>query len=358
LKFLGEIEEGMRGRYKGLETSMSRLSKFINGIQKRTYYAIGAQPKSGKTSLLDEFFVLGPYLRNKDVNIKWIYFSPEVDLLEKMAKYTAYLMDYKYKVYCDSNYILSRGDNRLTPEHKVFVDEIAQNELKDLFGDGKVPGKIKFIEDRMNPEGIRQALLTHANENGKFLYDNYEKEGQWHKKIASYEENDNSLYTLPIVDHVGLVPLERGFSKKENIDKLSSHMVWFRNICNFSPVLVSQFNRDLGKIDRLKFSGEQLSPTLEDFKDTGSLSEDASLVLGIFNPTQHKHLQRHLQYDLNAIGKSYRSIHVLASRNTEAGVSISALLEGKTGKFTELPKPDDQNALNKVYEYVERKTIR
>ena len=135
-------------------------------------------------------------------------------------------------------------------------------------------------------------------------------------------------------------------------------MVWFRNICNFSPVLVSQFNRDLGKIDRLKFSGEQLSPTLEDFKDTGGLSEDASLVIGLFNPTQHKHLGRHMDYNLDGIGKSYRSIHVLASRNTEANVSIAALLEGKTGRFKELPFPNDQVKLNRVYSYVEEKGLK
>jgi replicative DNA helicase len=354
MRFIGEVEEGMKGRYRGLDTNMSRLSKFINGIQKRTYYAIGAQPKSGKTALVDEFFVLGPYLQNKDANIKWIYFSPEVDLLEKMAKYTAYFMDAKYGVYCDSNYVLSRGDNRLTPEHKKLVDEIAQNELKDLFGN-----KIHFIEDRVNPEGIRQTLFKHAEENGTFIREPWkDKQGKTREKIVGYEENDKSLYTIIIVDHVGLVPLQQGFTKKQNIDELSSRMVWFRNICNFSPVLVSQFNRELGKIDRLKFSGEQLSPTLEDFKDTGGLSEDASLVMGIFNPTQHKHLERHLNYDLNGIGKSYRSIHVLASRNTEANVSISAIIEGKTGRFKELPRPHEQEALNKVYEYVEQKGLK
>lgn len=354
MRFIGEVEEGMRGRYTGLKTDMPRLSKFMNGIQKRTYYAVGGNPKAGKSAFVDELFVLGPYLRNPEANVKWIYFSPEVDKLEKMAKYTAYFMDAKYDVYCDSNYILSRGDNRLSIEHKKLVDEIANNELKDLF-----ENKIEFIEDKVNPEGIRRILFEHAEANGKFIRELWYKDGAERKeKIVGYEEKDKSLYTIVIVDHVGLVPLYKGFTKKQNIDELSSFMVWFRNICNFSPVLVSQFNRDLGKIDRLKFSGEQLGPTLEDFKDTGGLSEDASMVIGIFNPTIHKHLDRHMSYDLNGIGKSYRSVHILASRNTEANVSLSALLEGKSGKWIELPKPDDTNALNKVYEYVEKKGLK
>jgi replicative DNA helicase len=353
MKFLGEVEEGMRGRYKGLPTNMERLSNFVNGIQKKSYTAVGAQSKSGKTAFVDEFFVLGPYLRNKEANIRWIYFSPEVDMLEKMAKYTAYFMDHKYGIYCDSNYVLSRGDNRLSPEHKKLVDDIAQNELKDLFDN-----KIQFIEDRIHPEGIRRVIFEYAEANGTFLRESWFKNEEEHSKIVAYEEKDPSLHTVIIVDHVGLVPVQKGFTKKQNIDELSSRMVWFRNICSFSPVLVSQFNRDLGKVDRMKFSGEQLMPTLEDFKDTGGLSEDASLVLGLFNPTKYRHLDRHMGYDLNAIGKSYRSIHVLAARNTEADVSIAALLEGKTGRFKELPKPSDGNSLEKVYEYVEEKGLK
>lgn len=353
MKFLGEVENGMRGRNKGLPTSMKRLSRFINGVQKKSFYLIGAQTKAGKSAFVDEFFVLGTYLNNKDANIKWIYFSPEVDLVEKMAKYTAYLMDYKHGIYCDTNYILSRGENRLSPEHKKLVNEIAKNELKDLF-----ENKINFIEDRINPEGIRRVIFEYAEANGEFIRETWFKDEEERSRIAAYKENDPTLHTLIIVDHVGLVPTFKGFNKKQTIDTLSSQMVWFRNMCSFSPILVSQFNRDLGKIDRMKFSGEQLAPSLEDFKDSGGPSEDASLVIALNHPTKYKHLSRHLGYDIDAIGKSYRSVHVLANRNGEADVSIATLLEGKTGKFSELPRPSDEHELKKVYEYVEEKGLK
>lgn len=358
MNFLDEIDEGMRGRYSGLETTIPRLSNFINGIQKKTYYAIGAQPKSGKTSLVDELFVLGPYIKNPDASINWLYFSPEIDLLEKMAKYAAFFMDEKFGIYCDSNYILSRGKNVLAEEHRALVEDIYNNELKILFGNKESKGLIHFIEDRLNPEGIRRYILDYAKTVGNFIIEPYWKDDVKYEKIIAYEENNPDHYTIIIVDHVGLVPQERGFSKKENIDKLSAHMVWCRNICRFSPVLVSQFNRDLGKVERLKFSGDTLQPTLEDFKDTGSLGEDASMVIGLFNPSAYTHLTKHLGYDLERVGKNYRSIHVLASRNTEANVSVSVVLEGKTGKLRELPKQFDQENLEKVYKYVERKGLK
>jgi len=136
---------------------------------------------------------------------------------------------------------------------------------------------------------------------------------------------------------------EKGLSKKENIDKLSQYMVFFRNRCKFSPVVVSQFNRSIGSTERLKFNGEQLKPTLEDFKDTGSLAEDATIVLALFNPTVFSHLERHNGYQITQIGKSYRSLHILASRNTIADVTVSLSINGKTGDFVELPATGDAN---------------
>lgn len=273
-------------------------------------------------------------------------------------------MDYKYNIYCDSNYILSRGEKKLTPEHRKLVDDIYNNELIDLFGEydeeGNLikEGKITFFQDKMNPEGIRKYLLNYASTIGKFIYSKYtvKENGKSIEKqrISGYVENDPTLYTFVIIDHVGLLKRERGYNKKENIDKFSEHMVFMRNICKFSPIVISQFNRELGKTDRLKFSGEELAPTIEDFKDTGSISEDASLVMALFNPTLLPHLRKHKNYDLKKIGKGYRSLHILASRNTPTGVSVSLLIEGKTGNFKELPNSDENNKLEQVYEYVQK----
>jgi hypothetical protein len=362
--FLKEVQRGIEGRNKGLNCGLKRFNKFINGIQKKTYYLVGGLQKAGKTALADCIFVLYPYLLNKDARVKWIYFSYEIDLIEKMAKFCAFFMDYKYGVYCDSNYILGRGDNKVKPEHLPMIEEIYHNELTDLFGkyddEGKQlsEGKITFFEDKINPEGVRQYLLKYAEDNGEFIYKTIKIKTEAGPKeistIVGYKEKDDNLYTIVVIDHLALTKREKGLTLKENIDRLSQHMVFFRNICRFTPVLLSQFNRDMGKIERMKFSGEQLQPTLEDFKDSGDPAADASMVIGLFNPTTLPHLRTHLGYDLVKIGKSYRSVHILASRNTETGVNLSMMMEGKTGMFRELPKNEDNERLNEVYEYVKK----
>lgn len=364
MNFLTEVQKGLEGRNQGLNTGLPRFNKFINGIQKKTYYLIGSTTKTGKTALVDKMFVLGPYLNNPNAKINWIYFSFEIDRVEKMAKFCALFMDVKHGIYCDSNYILSRGENRLDPSHYELVKSIYDNELVDLFGTydniGNVvkKGRIDFFQDKINPEGIRKYLMKYAENNGEFVYGSYrDSDGVVHKKIIGYNEKDPDLYTIIMIDHVGLLRREQGNNVKDNIDKMSEHFVFFRNICNFSPVAVSQFNRDLGKTDRLKFSGEQLQPSLEDFKNSGNLAEDASLVIAPFNPTVYPHLERHLGYDLTSLGRSYRSVHILASRNTESNVNISFVIEGKTGNFKELPKVKDDDDLKKVYKYVKEKGL-
>lgn len=364
MNFIKEVEAGMKGRYHGLDIGLPRLNNFMNGVQKRSYYLVGAQAKSGKTALVDKQFIISPYLLNKDKDINWIYFSFEVDLLEKLAKYCAFFMDKEYNIYCDANYVLSRGNNKLTDEHKPYINKIYDKYLLPMFGEfdknGNIltPGRIDFVQQRNNPEGIRKYLLNYAKENGKFITSSYtDNSGTKREKLIGYEENNPDLYTIILIDHVGLIKLQSGMSKKENLDKLSSHLVWFRNLCNFTPVAVSQFNRDLGKTDRMKFSGEQLQPSLEDFKDSGNMGEDATMVLALFNPYNYPHLGNHLGYDIKPFNKTYRSAHILASRNTESNVNISLMLEGKTGNFMELPKPEDRDKLEKVYKYVKQKRL-
>ena len=230
--FLKEVQRGIEGRNKGLNCGLKRFNKFINGIQKKTYYLISASAKTGKTALLDNMFVLYPYLINKDSKIKWIYYSYEIDLIEKMAKYCAFFMDYKYGIYCDSNYILSRGDNKLKPEHIKHVEEIYNNELVDLFGKydnegNKVSeGKITFFEEKINPEGMRKYLMRYAEQNGEFITEKITiKDDNGKDKdifpIIGYKEKDEDLYTIIMIDHLSLVKKIKGMNTKETIDLVS-----------------------------------------------------------------------------------------------------------------------------------------
>jgi replicative DNA helicase len=348
-EFLKSVDEGLLGRNKGILTGMPRLSSFLNNIQKKRYFLVGAQQKTGKTAFIDDFFILSPYLLNPNVNIHWKYFSYEIDKTSKKSKWTAYIMKKIYGIdkgedggSIEDAYILSLGDRKLGAKHRLLIDEINTKYLEPLFS------KIEFFEEREGPTGIYKHMMNHAASVGEIIYEDYQQKetddyGKFtgntitKQRIAGFK-NKTDITTIFIVDHVGLMRLERGFTKKQNIDKLSDYSVILRNLFEFIPVLVSQFNRELSKVDRLKFSGEELQPSIEDFKDTGCMSEDASVVIALFNPTLFPHIKNHLGYDLKKIGNGYRSLHILANRHGITGANISLNLEGNTGICTELPK--------------------
>ncbi len=348
-EFIVSVDEGLGGRNKGILSGMPRLSSFLNNIQKKRYFLVGAQQKTGKTAFVDDFFILSPFILNPDINMHWKYFSYEIDKVSKKAKWTAYFMKKVYNITIGGDggpiedaYILSLGNRKLSKEHRVLIDEINSKYIEPLFK------KIDFFEEREGPTGIYKHMISYANSIGEILYENYEqKESDDFGKLTgntiskqriSGFKNNTDLVSMFIVDHVGLCRLERGYTKKQNIDKLSEYCVILRNLFEFIPVMVSQFNRDLGKIDRLKFSGEQLQPSIEDFKDSGCLAEDASVVLALFNPILYPHIKRHLGYDLAQIGNGYRSLHILANRHGISGANLSFNLEGNTGICAELPK--------------------
>jgi len=342
---------------KGLLTGLTKFDKFTYNLQKETYTVIGAMKKVGKTAFLDFRYVLMPYLLNPNANIKWFYFSFEISRIKKMAKFASFLIFYKYGKLINPSEIMSVGDKKLSDEDYLLVEEVYKKELVALFGEwnkqGKLikEGKITFIEEKTNPTGIRVTLLDHFYKNGEIMYTDYEIEGAKKKRMTGYRENDPSLYTIIITDHVGLLKKEQGFNKKDNIDKFSEFMIEMRNTYKATVIATSQFNRDLSKIDRLKFSGDQLTPTAEDFKDTGNLAEDATVLITLFNPYAYKHLKKHLGYELNKLDKKYVSLHLLESRDTEGFVDLGLNFIGSCGFFKELPYPEDMT--NSIYQKVQ-----
>lgn len=348
--FLNEVDRGRKGLNRQLPGKFPMWDKKAGSIWKKSLITIGASPKTGKTSFLDERYILYPYLNKPDhVKIKWIYFSYEIDRIEKIANFVSYILHYKYGIRISANTILSRGSKRLPDELLSKVVEIFNNEIKELFGEYDKYGEqisegfIDFYEERDNPTGIYKTCFAWAADNGKFIYKDIP--GGRKKKIG-YIEKDPNLWTIIIVDHVGLCKSERGYNKKQNIDKLSEYFVELRNFCRFTIVAVSQFNRGLGKTDRLKFSGELLQPTLEDWKNTGNLAEDSSLVIGLFNPAIYPHLNKHLGYNLNKLQRFYRSAHILANRHGASPANYALFFDPIPKTFYEIPPPSSPQVEN------------
>lgn len=283
MNILTEIKLGREGKNKGLNIGHPKLNSAIGGLQKKTSVAIGGEKKHGKTQFADDMFVLSIFLLNPLAKVKWIYYSFEIDRISKEAKYIAFFLKYDYDIEVSDKYVLGQqvDDNNdlveVTDDHMQKIEIIYQKYIIPLFGEyddmgNRIKeGKIDFIEERTNPTGIRNYLINYAKQNGQLVYEDYETEENnvkvKRKRLIGYKENDEELCTIVIIDHVRALSRERGFNMKENIDKISEYHVFLRNMFKFSFIIISHLNRSSADIERLKYMGDKIFPSSEQFKD-------------------------------------------------------------------------------------------
>lgn len=366
MNFIETFHAGQAGKNIGLPTGITPIDKSIGGIQRGYSYGIAAAPKVGKTTFVDFAFVLSPYLyslQNKSLdNIDWVYFSFEIDRISKEYKFAAFFMAHEYDIYHiyykDKMYLMSQdylmgrlqhqnpdGSLEMIPieeAHKKILIEIYQKHITTLFGefarDGSQikAGKIDFIEESENPTGINKYLITQASKEGEFIVHKYMLGNEERSRIIGYKPNNTEKIKIVITDHIRKPQRERGFTTKENIDKLLEYHTKLRNICKWTLVDVCHSNRQVSNIDRLKFAGEFIYPTADDVKDTGNLAEESTILFTLFNPNDEKYnLKKHFGVELENY-PNYRSIHIAESRYTECPMHFQANMLGGVNMFTPL----------------------
>ena len=349
--FLKYIEEGRKGLNKGIPMGFPRLDKFLRGLQKKKYYLVGGSTGTGKTALVDQAFLINPYnwivKNNAKEKLKVFYYSFEIDLESKLAKWLSYQLFIDYKIEVDPEHILGMDMTSETDEENKLSEELLEKikAYKEHFD--KLFEFIEFEDVPIDPTAIFNQVKKYFEDNGKWI--EYKREfGGVEKTIKYYKPNNPDEYVIVIVDHIGLVRTqkatkgENSLTKKGTIDRLSSYLIELRNKYKAIPVVVSQFNRELGDVQRQRF--KELVPQLEDFKDSGNSQEDANVVMALFSPKRYN-IDRYLEYDLKStrhdIGDFFRASFILKNRGGRDGVSLAMRFLGHCGYFEELPKPDE-----------------
>lgn len=334
MNLISVIEEGRKGRNIGLSFGIRELDIAIGGIHKKKSFAVGAEPKVGKTSFVDFAFIISPFLNNPDANIEYIYFSTETERVEKEAIFCSHFIFRDYNIILSAEYILGRKiDSEGNP---IMVTDDQMNLIKEVYAKYIIPlfgefdpvtgnrlskGKIDFIEERINPTGVNKYIFNHAKGNGTFITEKYVVDGENRERIIGYKPYDESKYTMIIIDHIRGLTHERGFDKKQNIDKMSEYHVNLRNTFHFTFVFVAHLNRGSADIERMKLLKSNLYPGPEQFKDSGNLSEDVNYVFTMMSPGDEKYgLNRHLGVNIEDMDedtrRKYRTLHLVQARNT------------------------------------------
>jgi hypothetical protein len=290
---------------------------------------------TGKTGFVDCSYVLNPakwYLENKektDIKLKIIYRSMERSKTFKIGKWACSKLFEDSGIMIDVPTLFGWGSkkNHIPDETYNLIKNTRDHfdELLDV---------VEIIDGAENPTGIRNHIKAHAKNNGSFIKKN--------EYVEEYVPNDPNLITIVLLDHIGKLKRERGFSKKENIDKMSEYLGEARDRYGFSPVVISQFNRSLSDSQRVR--NKELTPDPDDFKDTSNLYEDCDVALALFNPYKFKaydHMGYNVKKFVNHNGYNrFRSVTALKNSYGIDDFRVGFCFLGEVGLFGELPTSD------------------
>ena len=341
-----EVQAGLDGRNDGIPMGFDRLNRYI-GIRKSMYFLVGGLTGSGKTSFIDDAFVLNPfdwYISQKDPKIKLriIYRSMERSRTYKMAKWVSRKIFIDHGLIIPVAKLLGWTEKMDHDEHDLFLMyEDYINEMSNV---------ITIIDGPENAVGVAKELKAHALKNGRI-----EQIDEFNKR---YVPNDENTVTIVIIDHIGLLKTTKDqTTKKEAIDKMSDELRYARDFFGYTPVAVSQFNRSISNIQRIK-NGD-VEPQLEDFAESSSTQNDADVVLTLFDPMRYK-VNDPSGYELNKLidgygAKYFRSLRLIKNSYGEDDVRIGLGFLGSIGMFKELPKKKDMT--DSDYESVTNKSF-
>lgn len=339
--FYESVQAGIEGKNEGIPLSLPRIGRHVN-IRKALTFLVGGYTGSAKTSFLDEVFVLSPYewfLENRHkspVKIKIIYWSMERRAQFKIARWHTRKIFREQGIILPMNRILGwiRKEERLTSnEHDLVI--MYKDYFDELFS------LMTLVDYPQNPTGIRN-FFYHKERPGYMDKEGVIEELDEYNRV--FVPKDPNVIYLNLYDHIGLAGGEKILpTKKDVVDKICSDGRHLRDFYGITNVQLSQFNREISNVTRLK--DKEVEPRLEDFSNSSESQNDADIILSLFDPMRYK-VACPSGYDLQKLRDSegrkyYRSLQILKNSYGIEGVRAGMGFQPDTGIFKELKKQSE-----------------
>ena len=239
--------------------------------------------------------------------------------------------------------------NAVSAEVLQILNSVEYRSILDFYEE-----HVHFITDR-NPTGCWKVINNYARDAGTIhrktvVIENKETGVKQEKEVFDYyEPKDPDEYVEIIYDHVSLCELERNWTLKQCIDKLSEYFMVFRNHFNYIPVMVQQQNMETISLDA--FKSDKIRPTLAGLADSKDPGKACSIMLGITNPFAFEKPE-YLKYNVRQLRGYARFLEVVLNREGESNGILALYFDGATNYFTPLPHASDTEKLQKVYKLI------
>lgn len=352
-------ERIIKGGINSIPSPFRRFREDFIGIEQATFYLITSYTKTGKTQftsylLFDALLYCYYSEASTGVSIKILYFPLEETKERILTRFYSWLL-YKIK-----NIRISPADLRSTNNEKPLPEHIL-----NMLEEDEIVDIVKYFEEHIlffteeNPTGIYKVCKKYAEDNGTV----FTKTAKYKDELGIlrdtqafdyYVPNNPDEYVIPVIDHVSLIKDERGFSKKEAIDKLSEYCAKeLRNKYGQSPIFIQQQNRANESIDNIKMNMNR--PSIAGLGDSSYTARDVNVAFGVFSPFKYG-IKEYLGYPIDILKDHFRTLEVIINRDGTSGGIIGLFFDGATCNWFELPKPDNKVEMEKVYNYL--KTIK
>ncbi len=346
------------GGINSIPSPFERFSNDFIGVEQGKYYLITSSSKGAKTQFASFTFLFEPlmysYEHPDQVDLKIFYYPLEETPEGVIRRFMSYLLYKLDGIRCSPTQLLSTNNSRPVPDNVIRLLQSEKYQKILNFFNSKVTFSVET-----NPTGIYKEMIAYAEATGTTYYKTKtykDKLGNAiHKKeFDVYIPNNPKQYNMLFVDHISLLIPEKGNSRKDNIDLFSGYMVDLRNKYNFTPVLIQQQSMESESIDAINMKRRPSQNTLGDSKYTG---RDCNMLLGLYSPAKHG-LQEYQGYDISRLKEHVRFLEVVLNRDGIQGGMIALFFDGETCYFNELPRANEPDMLEKIYNYVQNITYK
>lgn len=347
----------LNGQLNCIPSPFKRFSNDFIGIEQSCYYTITSFTKGGKSQFTSYTFIYKPlmfcYYTKADIDIKILYFPLEETPERILQRFISWLL-----------YDFSHGKIRISPRDLRSTTKAVPQEILDIIESEEIQDIIKYFEEHVifpeeacNPTGIYKYCKQYAEEHGKVFY----KKGKYKDEFGvlrerevfdRYEQDNSNEYRLIIIDTINLIDTERGMTLKQSMDKLSEYCAkYLRNRYHYSPVVIQQQAFDQEGNEAFKIG--RVRPSVAGLGDSKYTSRDSNVVLGLFSPFRFG-LKDCEKYNVVKFRDNIRLLEVIVNRDGEMGGLCPLFFDGAVCQFNELPRPDDERELQKVYDYLDK----
>lgn len=352
-------ERVINGLYNCIPFPFIRFRNWVPGIEKKKFIVVTANQKVGKSKFCDYLFIYEPLffmLEHPEIRVKVLYFTLEMSPEEKYNEFLCHLL---FRL---DNIKISPTELKSTDKDHPVNEEILQLLETDRYQKyiQAFENMVIYVDDQRNPTGINKYCRDYALAHGHL---NFRKETRKDKltdeireieivdPVNPYTPDDLEEHRIIILDNASNLTNENGMRKMETIDKMSKYGITLRNQLSYTFVLIQHQAQAQEGIENQKLN--RLKPSSDGLADCKTTTRDANMVIGLYSPFKYG-LREYEGYDITKFRNHIRFMEVIEDRDYGANGQICPLFfNGAVSTFNELPKPEDKENLQKIYNHIE-----